>query len=138
MRKHILYFIDKLRISHREQLILHITEITQISTQEVPEKDCPGDYNQDGLVDLKELIEVIRKRKTSSLEKSYTSKLLKDKKLSVEKVKEEIGELIEAVEKDTNKIHESADVLYHLAVFLEANSIKIEDVMKELEKRKNK
>ena len=87
---------------------------------------------------LEELIEVIRKRKTSSLEKSYTSKLLKDKKLSVEKVKEEIGELIEAVEKNTNKIHESADVLYHLAVFLEANGIKIEDVMKELEKRKNK
>ena len=85
---------------------------------------------------LEELIEVIRKRKTSSLEKSYTSKLLKDKKLSVEKVKEEIGELIEAVEKDTNKIHEAADVLYHLMVLLEANGIKIEDVMDELKKRR--
>ena len=87
---------------------------------------------------LEELIAVIRQRKKSSTEESYTKKLLSNKKLSVEKVKEEIGELIEAVEKDTNKIHESADVLYHLAVFLEANSIKIEDVMKELEKRKNK
>ena len=43
--------------------------------------------------------------------------------------------LIEAVEKGTNKIHEAADVLYHLMVFLEANGIKIEDVMNELKKR---
>ena len=55
--------------------------------------------------------------------------------MSVAKVKEEIGELIEAVEKDTNKIHEAADVMYHLMVYLEANNIKIEDVMSELKKR---
>ena len=87
---------------------------------------------------LEELIAVIRQRKGSSLEKSYTSKLLNDKKLSVEKVKEEIAELINAIEKDTNKIHESADVLYHLMVLLEANDIKIEDVMNELKKRQKK
>jgi phosphoribosyl-ATP pyrophosphohydrolase len=62
--------------------------------------------------------------------------LLNDKKLSAEKVREEIKELLEAVEKNTNKIHESADVLYHLLVYLEANGIKIEDVMDELQKRK--
>ena len=88
------------------------------------------------LKNLEDLIKTIRDRKNSSPDKSYTNKLLNDKNLSVSKVKEEVGELIEAVEKNTNKIHESADVIYHLLVYLEANNIKIEDVMKELEKRK--
>ena len=89
------------------------------------------------LKNLEDLIKTIRDRKNSSPDKSYTNKLLNDKNLSVSKVKEELAELIEAVEKNTNKIHESADVIYHLLVYLEANDIKIEDVMKELEKRKN-
>ena len=80
-------------------------------------------------------MKTIRERKSSSSDSSYTNKLLKDKNLSVAKVKEEIGELIEAVEKDTNKIHEAADVMYHLMVYLEANNIQIEDVMSELKKR---
>jgi phosphoribosyl-ATP pyrophosphohydrolase len=84
---------------------------------------------------LEDLIATIRQRKLSSDESSYTAKLLKDKSLSVEKVKEEIGELIEAVENNSNKVHEAADVLYHLLVYLEANDIKIEDVMDELKKR---
>ena len=84
---------------------------------------------------LEELIAVIRQRKVSSAEESYTKKLLNDKKLSIEKVKEEIAELIDAIEKNTNKVHEAADILYHLMVFLEANDIKIEDVMDELKKR---
>jgi len=84
---------------------------------------------------LEELITVIRKRKESSVEDSYTKELLRNKKLSVEKVKEEIAELIDAVEKNSNKVHEAADVLYHLMVLLEANGIKIEDVMDELKKR---
>ena len=84
---------------------------------------------------LEQLIKIIRERKNSSLDKSYTNKLLKDKNLSVSKVKEEIGELIEAVEKNSNKIHEAADVIYHLMVYLEANDIKIEDVMRELKNR---
>ena len=86
---------------------------------------------------LELLIKTIRDRKITNSEKSYTNKLLNDKKLSVSKVKEELGELIEAVEKNTNKIHESADVIYHLLVYLEANNIKIEDVMNELKKDKN-
>ena len=85
---------------------------------------------------LEELVKVIRERKNYSPDKSYTNKLLNDKSLSKEKVKEEIKELFEAVEKNTNKIHESADVLYHLLVYLEANGIKIEDVIEELKKRK--
>ena len=39
------------------------------------------------------------------------------------------------VEKNTNTIHEAADVIYHLMVYLEANNVKIEDVMSELKKR---
>ena len=80
-------------------------------------------------------MKTIRERKNSSPDKSYTNKLLNDKSLSVTKVKEEIGELIEAVEKDSNKIHEATDVIYHLMVYLEANNIKVEDVMNELKKR---
>ncbi len=88
------------------------------------------------LKNLEELILIIRERKKNPSDSSYTNKLLNDKSLSVEKVKEEILELIEAVEKNTNKIHEAADVLYHLFVYLERNEVKIEDVMQELEKRK--
>ncbi len=84
---------------------------------------------------LEQLIKTIRERRNSSSDKSYTNKLLNDKNLSVSKVKEEIGELIESVEKNSNKIHEAADVMYHLMVYLEANNIKIEDVMNELKKR---
>jgi len=84
---------------------------------------------------LEELIAVIRQRKGSLVKGSYTKKLLNDKKFSVEKVKEETAELIDAIEKNTNKVHEAADVLYHLMVLLEANGIKIEDVMDELKKR---
>ena len=84
---------------------------------------------------LEQLIKTIRERRNSSSDKSYTNKLLNDKNLSVSKVKEEISELIESVEKNSNKIHEAADVMYHLMVYLEANNIKIEDVMNELKKR---
>ena len=83
-----------------------------------------------------DLIKLARERKVKPVEGSYTNKLLSDKSLSKAKVLEEIGELIEAVEQDTNKIHEAADVFYHLIMYLEANNIKIEDVMAELDKRK--
>ena len=85
---------------------------------------------------LYNLIKLIRERKEKPMEDSYTNKLLKNNSLSKTKVLEEINELIDAVEKDTNKIHESADVLYHLIVYLEANDIRIEDVMDELKKRR--
>jgi len=85
---------------------------------------------------LENLIKLVRERKTTPLEGSYTNKLLKDKSLSKAKVLEEVDELIEAVEENSNKIHEAADVFYHLLMYLEANDIKIEEVMSELEKRK--
>ena len=83
-----------------------------------------------------DLIKLARERKNNPKEGSYTNELLNDKSLSKAKVLEEINELIEAVEKDTNKIHEAADVFYHLIMYLEANDVKIEDIMEELNKRK--
>jgi|TARA_B110000967_G_C18667265_1_gene451176 phosphoribosyl-ATP pyrophosphohydrolase len=85
---------------------------------------------------LEQLIKTIRERKNSSPDQSYTNKLLNNKKLCISKVKEEIEELIEAVEENSNKIHEAADVIYHLMVYLESNNIEIEDVMEELKRRK--
>jgi phosphoribosyl-ATP pyrophosphohydrolase len=87
---------------------------------------------------LENLIKLARERKKNPIEGSYTTKLLTDKSLSKAKVLEEINELIEAIEEDTNKVHEAADVFYHFLMYLEANEIKIEDVMSELEKRKKK
>ena len=85
---------------------------------------------------LESLFNLARKRKKSPVDGSYTNKLLSDKSLSKQKVLEEINELIEAVENNSNKIHEAADVFYHLLMYLEANEIKIEDIMLELENRK--
>ena len=85
---------------------------------------------------LENLIKLARERKSVPLQGSYTNKLLSDKALSKSKVLEEVDELIEAIEEDTNKIHEAADVFYHLLMYLEANDVKIEQVMEELEKRK--
>ena len=85
---------------------------------------------------LENLIKLARDRKSSPVEGSYTNKLLTDKSLSKAKVLEEVDELIEAVEKNSNITHEAADVFYHLLMYLEANDVKIEEVMQELEKRK--
>ena len=85
---------------------------------------------------LESLFKLARKRKKSPEEGSYTNKLLRDKSLIKDKILEEMNELFEAVDNNSNKIHEAADVFYHLIIYLEANDINIEDVMAELEKRK--
>ena len=85
---------------------------------------------------LENLVKLARERKSTPVEGSYTNKLLTDKSLSKAKVLEEVDELIEAVEKNSNITHEAADVFYHLLMYLEANDVKIEEVMQELEKRK--
>ena len=85
---------------------------------------------------LENLVKLARERKAMPVEGSYTNRLLTDKSLSKAKVLEEIHELIQAVEENSNKIHEAADVMYHLLMYFEANEIKIEDIQKELDKRK--
>ena len=84
---------------------------------------------------IEDLILLARERKKNPVEGSYTNKLLKDKNLAKDKVLEEIQELIEAIQQNSNKIHEAADVFYHLIMFLEANDVKIEEVIAELKKR---
>ena len=85
---------------------------------------------------LESLFKLARERKKAPVDGSYTNKLLKNKSFSKEKILEEINELIEAVENNSNKVHEAADVFYHLIMYLEANDIKIEEVMSELRNRK--
>ena len=85
---------------------------------------------------LEDLVTLARERKKNPVEGSYTNKLLEDETLSKEKVLEEIGELVDSIEKNTNKIHEAADVFYHLIMYLEKSGVKIEDVMEELNSRK--
>ena len=89
------------------------------------------------LKSLEELVKNIRERKKVRPGKSYTNKLLNDKKMCADKVNEEVNELLVAINKNDNQVHEAADVLYHLLVLLEGSEIKIEDVMKELKKRQN-
>ena len=86
---------------------------------------------------LEELVTIIRERKNSNPEKSYTNKLLNNKKMNFAKVNEEVKELFDAIEKNNNQVHEAADVLYHLLVLLEGSGVKIEEVMEELKKRQN-
>ena len=85
---------------------------------------------------LEDLILLARERKKNPIEGSYTNKLIENKNLAKDKVLEEVNELIEAVEENSNKTHEAADVLYHLIMYLEANGIKIEEIMDELSARK--
>ena len=85
---------------------------------------------------LEDLIILARERKKNPIKDSYTNKLLEDKFLAKDKVLEEVSELIQSVEENSNKIHEAADVLYHLMMYLEANDIKIEEIMEELDSRR--
>ena len=66
---------------------------------------------------LEDLFNLARQRKQNPVDGSYTNKLLNDKNLSKEKVIEEINELIQSVDKDSNKIHEAADVFYHSIIY---------------------
>ena len=87
---------------------------------------------------LENLIKTIRERKKENKEKSYTSSLLSSGLTKcIDKMQEEFGELTEALKDNSNVVHEAADTIYHLLVTLEAANIKFEDVLKELENRKN-
>ena len=87
---------------------------------------------------IEELIKTIRERKNSIIDKSYTSSLLSGGlSKCIDKLEEEFGELKEALNTKKNQVHEAADLIYHLLVVLEAADVKFEDVLNELEKRKN-
>jgi|TARA_B110001454_G_scaffold34850_1_gene34327 phosphoribosyl-ATP pyrophosphohydrolase len=85
------------------------------------------------------LVKTIRDRKNQDGDKSYTSSLLSGGlSKCIDKMEEEFGELKEALNDNSKIVHEAADTIYHLLVTLEAANIKFEDVLDELEKRKNR
>jgi len=87
---------------------------------------------------LENLIKTIRDRKYKDAKESYTSSLLSGGLVKcIDKLQEEFNELTEALNDNSNIIHEAADTVYHLLVTLEAANIKFEDVLKELENRKS-
>ena len=112
-------YIPELALIDSENFGVHITTINQ---------------DNFGIGDCYKKFSIQSIAKVLALSLAY--KLLGDKNLAKEKVLEEINELTEAVEENSNKIHEAADVLYHLMMYLEANDIKIEEIMAELSSRK--
>ena len=86
---------------------------------------------------IEKLVETIRSRKGRNVKSSYTSFLLsRGTDFCLDKLKEELTELEDAIKNNKNKVHEAADVIYHLLVTLESSGIDFNDIIKELEKRK--
>ena len=86
---------------------------------------------------LLNLVDRIRERKNKDDDKSYTALLLSGGLIKcIDKMQEEFDELKEALNENSNIVHEAADIIYHLLVALEGADIKFEDVLKELENRK--
>jgi phosphoribosyl-ATP pyrophosphohydrolase len=86
---------------------------------------------------LENLVKIIRDRKNKDYNKSYTSSLLSGGlSKCIDKLQEEFDELREALNNNSNIVHEAADTIYHLLIVLEAANIKFEDVLNELENRK--
>jgi len=86
---------------------------------------------------LENLVKIIRDRKDKNEDKSYTSSLLSGGLVKcIDKLQEEFDELKEALNNNSNIVHEVADTIYHLLVTLEVANIKFEDVLEELENRK--
>ena len=85
---------------------------------------------------LVKLTKIIRSRKENDVKSSYTAFLLsKGSDYCLNKLKEEIAELEDAINNKKNTIYESADVIYHLLVTLESAGINFDDIIKELKRR---
>ena len=85
---------------------------------------------------LEKLVRTIKSRKRNDVKSSYTSYLLsKGNEHCLNKFKEELAELENAIKNNKNKVHETADVIYHLLVTLESAGIDFDDIIKELKKR---
>ena len=87
---------------------------------------------------IEKLVKIIRSRKGNDVKSSYTSFLLsKGNDHCLNKLKEEIVELENAIKNKKNIVHETADVIYHLLVTLESAGINFDDIITELKKREN-
>ena len=85
---------------------------------------------------IERLIKTIKSRKGNDVKSSYTSFLLsKGNGYCLNKLKEEVAELEDAIKNKKNTVHETADVIYHLLVTLESADINFDDIITELKKR---
>ena len=85
---------------------------------------------------IEKLVKTIKSRKENDIKSSYTAFLLsKGSDHCINKLKEELGEFEDAMKNNKNKVHETADVIYHLLVTLESAGINFDDIIKELKKR---
>ena len=85
---------------------------------------------------LEKLVRTIRSRKGSDVKSSYTSLLLSEgNDYCLNKLKEEVDELKDAIKNKKNTAHEAADVIYHLLVTLESAGVNFNDIITELKKR---
>ena len=85
---------------------------------------------------IEKLVKTIRSRKGKDVKTSYTSFLLsKGNDHCLNKLKEEVTELADAIKNKKNTVHETADVIYHLLVTLESAGINFDDIITELKKR---
>ena len=87
---------------------------------------------------IAQLWRVFDERKSGSSEGSYTAKLLKNRNLLLKKVAEESSEvIIAAKDKDRGQVvYEAGDLLYHLMVLLYDEGITVDEILKELERRR--
>ena len=87
---------------------------------------------------LSKLEEIIKSRKSEDETESYTAKLLNG---PLRRIAQKVGEegvetaLASVTETDGKLISESADLLYHLLVLLQAKNLELSDVVNELNKR---
>lgn len=87
---------------------------------------------------LLKLESVLKERKQTLPEKSYTANLFRDGEDRIlKKITEEAGEVLLASKNHDRKeiVHESADLIFHLMVNLVNEGISLEDIVKELQKR---
>jgi phosphoribosyl-ATP pyrophosphohydrolase/phosphoribosyl-AMP cyclohydrolase len=99
---------------------------------------CWGEENTNALSFLNELEHIIEQRKAADASGSYVASLFRK---GINKIAQKVGE--EAVEtvieaKDTNDqlfLDESADLLFHYLILLQANGFKLNDVVKTLASR---
>ena len=85
---------------------------------------------------LSDLYDIIQDRILNPVTNSYTSKISKDERLIIEKIREESNEVINYTS-DENLVWEIADLLYFIMVFMAKKGIKLQDILNELWSRRN-
>jgi phosphoribosyl-ATP pyrophosphohydrolase/phosphoribosyl-AMP cyclohydrolase len=85
---------------------------------------------------LSDLYEIIQDRILNPVNDSYTSKISKDERLIIEKIKEESNEVINYTD-DQNLSWEIADLFYFVMVLMAKKGIKLQDILNELWSRRN-